>query len=455
MLNIQPFPQPKTEAQPEKSHRVIVLGGGVAGLAAAQRLAENGFTPLVIETRDQLGGAHQSREIGPYTFDVGSFFYEESSRLFDLAPDIKALCPTVLRQQRRLAPDGQLRRYPLDLQEFLKSPFRERIRVMADMIRARLTERRDGSLARICRKRLGPRFFENSGLRGYIERFNRLDSSEIDEAFFFHRMGFVNSMTRLPQIFKKARQLALGKIPSPPPKVALRVRPRDGHEPLFSAIRAHLEQAGVRFHLQERVCTVTRHGDGFTVETERQSYTAEALVSSIPLDQLHQMVLGQAAKTQSIDLLTHFVSAKSLHPDCGNVLYNFHSSGKWKRATIYSRIYPTPESERDFFSVETTITPEEQIDPEKAFAAIAEQFETHGLAKDLRYEGHHVTKAAYPLYRQGCLEDRAAAIARLEALGIILVGRQGRFEYLPTATRVMVQVSSLLSDREPLLSRHG
>ncbi|MFM7809975.1 MAG: FAD-dependent oxidoreductase, partial [Planctomycetota bacterium] len=35
---------------------VVVIGGGIAGIAAALRLAEAGHRPVVIETRRKLGG---------------------------------------------------------------------------------------------------------------------------------------------------------------------------------------------------------------------------------------------------------------------------------------------------------------------------------------------------------------------------------------------------------------
>ena len=38
------------------SIRVIVLGGGVAGMSAAQELIERGFEVVVLERRDIAGG---------------------------------------------------------------------------------------------------------------------------------------------------------------------------------------------------------------------------------------------------------------------------------------------------------------------------------------------------------------------------------------------------------------
>src|ERR671919_2856192 len=40
--------------------KVIVLGGGVAGMSAAQELAERGFEVVVLETRSEAGGKARS-----------------------------------------------------------------------------------------------------------------------------------------------------------------------------------------------------------------------------------------------------------------------------------------------------------------------------------------------------------------------------------------------------------
>ena len=42
------------------STRVIVLGGGVAGMSAAQELVERGFEVVVLERRDVAGGKARS-----------------------------------------------------------------------------------------------------------------------------------------------------------------------------------------------------------------------------------------------------------------------------------------------------------------------------------------------------------------------------------------------------------
>ena len=44
------------ETSPGQAADVVVLGAGIAGLAAARALAERGIRTLVLEARDRVGG---------------------------------------------------------------------------------------------------------------------------------------------------------------------------------------------------------------------------------------------------------------------------------------------------------------------------------------------------------------------------------------------------------------
>lgn len=51
--------------------RIIVIGGGMGGLAAAARLAKRGHSVTLFEASDRLGGKCQTEEINGYRFDTG------------------------------------------------------------------------------------------------------------------------------------------------------------------------------------------------------------------------------------------------------------------------------------------------------------------------------------------------------------------------------------------------
>ena len=58
-------------ASPTAHPRVVVLGAGLAGLAAAYELARGGAEVTVLEKEDHVGGLAWSWQVGPYWLDTG------------------------------------------------------------------------------------------------------------------------------------------------------------------------------------------------------------------------------------------------------------------------------------------------------------------------------------------------------------------------------------------------
>jgi monoamine oxidase len=71
----------------DNRHRVIVVGAGFTGLAAATELAEKGIDLLVLEARDRVGGRVESRDnqLGERIETGGQFFCEDMPEVTALA----------------------------------------------------------------------------------------------------------------------------------------------------------------------------------------------------------------------------------------------------------------------------------------------------------------------------------------------------------------------------------
>lgn len=55
--------------------KVVVIGGGIGGLAAAALLAKHGYQVTILEKNEMLGGRARKYVDGPYVFDMGPSWY--------------------------------------------------------------------------------------------------------------------------------------------------------------------------------------------------------------------------------------------------------------------------------------------------------------------------------------------------------------------------------------------
>lgn len=63
---------------PSNVYDVIIVGGGIAGLTAAAYIAKEGFSPLIIEQQDEVGGLINSFDYDGFIFDGGIRSIENS-----------------------------------------------------------------------------------------------------------------------------------------------------------------------------------------------------------------------------------------------------------------------------------------------------------------------------------------------------------------------------------------
>ncbi len=70
---------------------MLVLGAGIAGLAAARALAERGMRPLVLEARDRVGGRIHSLQTSEGVVELGAeFVHGKDAQLWALIDEAKA-----------------------------------------------------------------------------------------------------------------------------------------------------------------------------------------------------------------------------------------------------------------------------------------------------------------------------------------------------------------------------
>ena len=99
---------------------VVVIGAGVAGLAAAQRLKQAGITPLVLEARQRPGGRILTdRTYGPV--ELGAEFIHKNFKDDEALPD-NVVVGKAMEFIGKLLKDDEIEKFDIAIGEGLESP---------------------------------------------------------------------------------------------------------------------------------------------------------------------------------------------------------------------------------------------------------------------------------------------------------------------------------------------
>jgi oxygen-dependent protoporphyrinogen oxidase len=272
-----------------------VVGGGVAGLATAYRLATGPDAPeiLVLEAEDRPGGKVRSAVVGGIELEAGP------DSLLARKPWAVELCRELGMGDALVAPapaathvytDKGLLRFPTgpfgistDTAEMLRWPgmsYAGKVRAGGDLVLPRRHEEGDESLGALLRRRLGDEATETlvapllGGLfAGDIDRLSVL--ATFPELAAWEREH--GSLVRGARA--QAKAAAAHRAPGAPhPPMFLRLR--GGLERLTDALADALGPEWVR--TGSAVTEVVRDGDGFVVRTRDGDEPADAVVLATP-----------------------------------------------------------------------------------------------------------------------------------------------------------------------------
>ena len=433
---------------------VIVLGAGVAGLSAASLLADRFPRIQLLDSFEQLGGTQRSIEANGYTFDIGSYFFYPNTVLFQRHPGLMESTVAAPCRSERIRPDGSIAGYPFAPHELREPGVAKKGAFVLSFMAGRVAPRADRNIEQVCHRMIGKAFYEHSGLSNYVARFygDDLPPSRIDPVFADKRLQFLRKRTRIAPALKTMRDVYFpgrgmdaGQPPPSPQDHVGRVRAEAGFPAMYEPVGADLKRLGVHIELGRSLQRIERTGEGFRVTTGEGQVTAGHVVSTLPVQVLLGL-LGHPAgpALRSGALLTLCVSFAGERGFDGGVLFNFNGRGQWKRLTMHSDFYGR-RGGREYFSVEISVPDERVLSPVQAFADFDQSVRAHGLfAGDLRLEASAFTPFAYPRYELGYEKALSDAMAVIDASGVIVAGRQGRFDYLPTSGLIGRQVRESL-----------
>src|SRR6516164_5486737 len=151
--------------------KVVIIGGGISGLATAYYLAKAGATATIVESRPRLGGVSQTERVDGCTIEAGpdSFLSVKPAALdlireLGLAGDVIGsndhLRVTFVKKNGRLVPlpDGLMMMVPTKVMPLVASPLLSwptKIRMGLELLRTPKMRGEDESVADFIREHYG------------------------------------------------------------------------------------------------------------------------------------------------------------------------------------------------------------------------------------------------------------------------------------------------------------
>ncbi len=414
-----------------RTYDYIVLGCGISALTAAKRLRENQFSVLVLESYPDAGGNHQSHIIDGMEFDIGSIYFNTDDVQFQHFPELLQECLPRDVEVKKICTAGVIGRYPFDWhKEGSSLNAREFIFCLWSLLRGRFRADRYDNARSYAQSRIGDRLYRRVGLDLYIGRLFGLEASRIDFDFALKRMQWLSRETSLRYRFRRVLRHWFTTARSGGKTVA---RPPGGFGLYYRKAVERLGEKGVYFGFGRKIVAIDRIDGLFKVTTTFETCTANKLVATIPLDEISRLCGLPEVKLPTVTLLSLFVALRGVWvPGC-TVLYNFHAHGNWKRITVHSDFYPGSNAYDKHFTVEITIPPGHPVPAaQEAFSGLSAHLRELRLVEgELFLVGSTELENAYPIPEKGFKPRRDAAISLLASVGVICLGRQGKFEYIP------------------------
>jgi len=276
--------------------RVVILGAGPAGMAAAWRLSERGVPVTVLERASAVGGMAKTVAVGPHRIDFGphTFHIRETKESRDIIEAIRPFFgedPLVLTRGTRVLLQGKYYIYPLELLQVLKgvSP-KLSARIVYDYLLATSktffsSPNHEHSFEEWGVRNLGRTLYDLCfGI--YSARVWGLPTGEISskQAQRVAKLNLKNIILR-----------TLGIKADPAAYFTKYLYPRQGISQLFESMKDSTQTKGNQVLLQSSVVRLERDGDRVSRVVYRTNGKEEAIdcsgvISTLPLPALVRMI---------------------------------------------------------------------------------------------------------------------------------------------------------------------
>lgn len=414
--------------------KVVIVGGGVAGLTAADGLSERGASVTVLEREQVVGGLARSYRYDGVTFDVGPHRFHTDDA------EVEAHINEVLGRDRRIIDRSSAvwlyndyHDWPLTRASLLKLPPLVMSRAFLDLFHRPAA--RDDSLESYILSRYGKTLYEVF-FRPYTEKFLNYRCGDLhrDWASAGINRAVIDKRLRFDSLFHVARTTLF------PPKVETRfIYPDSGGIDKFAeALAERIEGRGGTVRKGAAVNGLTRDGDRVSAVEfgDGEQVEADLLVWTAPLTLLLELLgLEKLELAYLAELLFNFVvRGRAVLPY--QWTYYGGAALSFMRASQPTQFNPrNAEGDASGVCVEVVCQEGDILwrEPERLETDLRKDLVRVGLVRNRHdFEALHIERVreAYPIYALDYPRQLERAIEDAGAVGnVALLGRTGTFWY--------------------------
>lgn len=440
--------------------KIAILGAGVSGMALARFLVEAGIDQDSIhlfESAPVAGGLCRSKRVGEFTYDVagGHILFSKDAEAMAWMKEQAGGEDAFVKRDRNT-------KIRFD-ENWVHYPFENGLGDLPDAARFECVS----GYVKAWHERMGP-----DGATPVTDApgdFASWIRWRFGDGIAEHFMDPYNEKIWKRPLGDITSEWVAGRVPDAPVddvlKSAIGIRtegythqsiffyPKEGgFQAITDGLAARLED---RIRLSTPVQHVAKKGDGFVVNGE----DFDQVVSTLPLDIAPSIVEGlddgaaEAMRTLEYNAVTCVLVAldRPEQPDLSWIYLPHAEQGPANRVTYMSNYSPgnAPEGQTSLMAEITSNGRGEAPGPEIADETV-EGLVKAGLChrEEVLFTDLSTSSHAYVVYDHGFAKKRQAALDGLAALGIVTLGRFGRYEY-DNSDQCVIKARALAAELAP------
>ncbi len=296
----------------DDNKRVVIVGGGPAGLTAAYDLTKHGVKPRVFEKLDLVGGISCTQEYKGYRFDMGGHrFFTKSKAVRQMWDEVMGETFLLRPRKSRIFYRSKFFDYPLKPGNALKGLgfFNAVLIVLSYMRWQILPYRKVESFEHWVTNRFGKRLF-NTFFKTYTEKVWGIPCSELKAEWAAQRIKNLSMRSAVKSMFFKPKDTITSLIEQ-------FHYPKHGPGMMWNMFRSLIDERGGQVQMNSDVVRLNRDGQRLTSvvvakDGVEEVVEADAFISSMPVSEFLKKldpppppdVLEAAHKLKYRDFLT-------------------------------------------------------------------------------------------------------------------------------------------------------